>query len=260
MKRNTDHNNQPKNRIILLGASNLTMSHRLIVQLLQQRCGYPSEVLVAAGHGRSYGLFSQVLMRGLPGIIECGLWAQLESSEALPTYAFLTDVGNDIPYEYTPEQILAWVNACVERLQRHSAHIVMSNLCVKSIESLSERRYNFLRNLLYPFCQLSRDEVVDRARKVHHGLIAMASRQHFELCELEPDWFGFDGIHVRYCKRRQFYQQHFERFSLINNGQQPVVSGWKKRPQFAYQTMWGRGRFCQQPSGRLADGTTVAMY
>ena len=41
------NNNQLKNRIFLLGASNLTMSHRLIVQLLQQRCGSPSEVLVA---------------------------------------------------------------------------------------------------------------------------------------------------------------------------------------------------------------------
>ncbi len=255
-----NNNKQLRNRIFLLGASNLTMSHRLIVQLLQQRCGSPSEVFVAAGHGRSYGQFSQVLMRGLPGIINCGMWAQLESSEGLPAYAFLTDIGNDIPYEYTPEQILAWVGECVERLQHHSVHIVMTNLPMTSIESLSERRYNFFRNLLYPFCRLSRDEVVDRARAVHRGLIVMASRQNFELCELEPDWFGFDGIHVRYCKRRLFYQQLFARFPVINNAQKPVVGAWKQRPQFAYQTMWGRERYCQQPSGWLADGTRVAMY
>ena len=249
-----------ENRIILLGASNMTMSQRLIIQLIQQRCGSPSEVLVAAGHGRSYGKSSQVLMRGLPGILECGLWKQFDSLGEMPTYAFLTDVGNDIPYEYTPEQILAWVSECVERLQRQSAYIVMTNIPIASIQTLSERRYNFFRHLLYPFCRLSRDEVVERAKTVHRGLIALASRQNFELCELEPGWFGFDGIHVRYWQRRRFYQQHFKRFPLTNNGQEPVASAWQQRPQFAFKTMWGRRRYCQQPSGRLADGTTVAMY
>lgn len=255
-----NNNNPLKNRLLLLGASNLTMSQRMIIQLMQQRCGSPSEVLVAAGHGRSYGQSSQVLMRGLPGILECGLWRQLDSLDEMPTYAFLTDVGNDIPYEYTPEQILAWVSECVNRLQRRSAYIVMTNLPIASIELLSERKYNFFRNLLYPFCRLSRDEVVDRAWAVHRGLITLASSQNFELCELESEWFGFDGIHVGYWKRRQFYQQHFERFPLVNNGQEPVATAWQQRPQFAVKTMWGRRRYCQQPSGRLVDGTVVAMY
>ncbi len=255
-----NNNNQLKNRLLLLGASNLALSQRLIIQLMQQRCGSPSEVLVAAGHGRSYGQPSQVLMRGLSGILECGLWERFDSADELPTYAFLTDIGNDIPYEYTPEQILAWVSECVERLQRRSAHIVVTNLPVASIETLSERRYNFFRNLLYPICRLSRDEVVGRARVVHRGLITLASSRNFELCEQEPEWFGFDGIHLGYWKRRQFYQQLFERFPLANNGQDPVASAWQQRPQFAVKTMWGRRRYCQQPSGRLADGTAVAMY
>lgn len=255
-----NNNKQLKNRLLLLGASNLTLSQRLIIQLMQQRCGSPSEVLVACGHGRSYGQPSQVWMRGLSGIIGCDLWAQLDSADELPTYAFLTDVGNDIPYEYTPGQILAWVGECVERLQRRSAYIVMTNLPIASIETLSERRYNFFRNLLYPLCRLSRDEVVDRARAVHRGLIMLASRRNFELCEQEPEWFGFDGIHLSYWKRRKVYQQLFERLPVSNDGENSVVSGWKQRPQFAVKTMWGKEQRCQQPSGRLVDGTVVAMY
>lgn len=255
-----NNNNQLKNRLLLLGASNLTMSQRMIIELMQKRCGSPCEVLVAAGHGRSYGQSSQVWMRGLPGILECGLWKRFDSLGELPTYAFLTDIGNDIPYEYTPEQILAWVSECVERLQRRSAHIVMTNLPIASIETLSERRYNFFRNLLYPLCRLSRDEVVDRARAVHRGLITLASGRNFELCEQEPEWFGFDGIHLSYWKRRMIYQQLFEQFPASNDDQTSVASVWKQRPQFAVKTMWGREQRCQQPSGRLLDGTVVAMY
>lgn len=251
---------RPSNRMILLGASNLTLSLRLIIQLMQHRCGSPSEVFVAAGHGRSYGQFSQVLMRGLPGIASSGLWAQLDSVDTLPTYAFLTDIGNDILYGSEPEQILAWISECVQRLQRQSVCLVMTNLPIASIESLSEWRYQLFRNLLYPFCQLSRLEIIDRARSVHRGLMALASDRHFELCEQDPIWFGHDGIHVSYWKRRALYQHFLERFPMSHEGLTPVVSSWKQRPQFAYKTMWGREQRCQQPSGQLTDGTTVALY
>jgi len=73
------------NRFVLLGASNLTVSLRLVIQLLQRRIGGPSDVLVAAGHGRSYGEFSQVMFRELPGITSSGLWKRLELDNVRPT-------------------------------------------------------------------------------------------------------------------------------------------------------------------------------
>ena len=35
---------------------------------------------------------------------------------------------------------------------------------------------------------------------------------------------------------------------------------WQQRPKFAYKTLLGREIHCQQPSGRLADGTTIFKY
>ena len=69
MNHHTRHDTQllaPKNCIILLGASNLTLSLRLVTHLMQQQFGGPSEILVAVGHGRAYGSANQVLLRGLP--------------------------------------------------------------------------------------------------------------------------------------------------------------------------------------------------
>lgn len=254
------------NRIVLLGASNLTLSLRIVIQLMQHHCGRPSDVLVAAGHGRSYGQYSQVLIRGLPGTISSGLWSNLDSANALPIYAFLTDIGNDIPYGYMPEQILEWVGWCVERLQRHAAQIIMTNVPIALIEPLSERHYRIIRAIFFPFSRLSRREVVDRARVVHRGLMEMASSKKFELCEQEPSWFGPDVIHVLSWRRKEAYRCVFERLSATNASREPVegkaehAAAWKQRPRFAYKKVLGRELRYQQPSGQLADGTTVSMY
>lgn len=263
---------------MLLGASNLTISLRLIIELMQQYCGSPSEVLVAAGHGRSYGQGSRVLMRELPGIIQSGMWRQLHSAEtgAEPvTYAFLTDIGNDIPYQAAPEEILNWVSWCVAQLQRRGARIVMTNLPIASIEALSERRFNLLRSIMFSSCRLSRIEVIERARRVHQGLIQMAERRQLVLREVEADWMSFDGIHIAYWKRRAFYRQILRAFEQVarcdgpperrtnaNAVAEPAggVLSWQKRPRFAVHRMFGRIKRAPQPSGFLNDHTTVALY
>ena len=253
----------PKNRIILLGASNLTLSLRLVIHLMQQRFGGPSEILTAVGHGRAYGVSSQVLLRGLPGIADSGLWRQLNSMEPRPTFALLTDIGNDILYGVAPERILRSVGWCIEQLQRQSAHIVVTNLPMASIESLSEWRYTLFRNIFYPSSRLSRDETISCARRVHAGLMDMTSRLHFKLYEPEPIWFGLDGIHVNYWQRKAFYRDVLQHFSVpvgkpvsIEDGQEFLLT-WKRRPEFAYKTVLGREIYCQQPSGQLADGSSV---
>lgn len=253
-----------KNRIILLGASNLTLSLRLVIHLMQQRLGGPSEILVAAGHGRAYGMSSQVLLRGLPGIVACGLWAQLATvGPRLPAYALLTDIGNDILYGSAPEQILRSLAECIAQLRNQSVQIVVTNLPMASIEGLSEWRYTFFRNIFYPSCRLPRNETVSRARAVHAGLIDMASRLHFKLYEQTPAWFGPDGIHVSYWQRKAFYRDVLQQFSHPGDrpesieGKQEFLPTWRRRPEFAYKTVLGHAIYCQQPSGQLTDGSSI---
>ncbi len=257
------HAFEPSNRIILLGASNLTLSLRLVIHLMQQRLGGPSEILTAVGHGRAYGAFTQMLLRGLPGIADCGLWRQLDSMELRPAYALLTDIGNDILYGLPPENILQSLQGCILRLQKHAAQIVVTNLPLASIERLSEQRYTFFRTIFYPSSQLSRYEAVHCARRVHAGLMELASRWHFTLYEQEPHWFGLDGIHVKFWQRKAYYQNVVQQFAAPDDrpesmaDTQKFMLTWQQRPEFAYKTVLGRAVYCQQPSGRLADGSNV---
>lgn len=263
---NTNQGTMHRNRLVLLGASNLTLSLRLVIQLMQRRCGNPSEVLVAAGHGRSYGHHSRVIFRGLPSITSCGLWPHLGSVGPQATFALLTDIGNDIPYGYQPADILKWVAWCIERLQRQTAHIVMTNLPITSVEALSTWHYNMLRSLFFPHSRLTKDEVVNRARELHSGLIELAAHSNVKIFELEPVWLGPDSIHILLWKRKQLYRRVFEYLPDLSSSDSQAGtivqfdSNWRQRSQFASKNIFGREYLAQQPSGQLNDGTTISKY
>ena len=254
-----------QSRLILLGASNLTVSLRTVIRLMQERCGGPSEVLVAAGHGRSYGRYSRVLVRGLPGIVSSGLWSHLDST-ALPTYALLTDIGNDIAYGHTPRQLLKWVDTCVQRLHRSAARIVMTNVPLASIEALTQARYRFIRMLLFPSSGLTLRQAIHHTRLVHGGLSDIADQYRIPIFEQEPTWFGPDAVHIHYRKRKELFRRIVERFPATADARHRSEAenvnnvSWRRRPRFARMTLWGRERLCRQPSGLLNDGTSVYLY
>src|SRR5574342_716069 len=104
-------------RLVALGASNLTRGLRVVVAASRAAWGPEVQVLAALGYGRSYGAPSRVLVRTLPGILESGLWRTLASLPDLPTRALVTDVGNDILYGYSASQTLSWVEEALNRLQ-----------------------------------------------------------------------------------------------------------------------------------------------
>src|SRR5262245_41279757 len=64
-------------RVIILGASNVTMSFPLIVRAIQSSLPRPVDIFAAHGHGRSFCAWSYVLHRGLPSIMDCGIWRGL---------------------------------------------------------------------------------------------------------------------------------------------------------------------------------------
>src|SRR5262245_404522 len=100
-------------RIVALGASNLTRGFHTIVATARSMTGPDTEVVAALGHGRSYGMASRLLVRTLPGILQSGLWHQLEVLPAAPTRALVTDVGNDVLYGMSADRIVTWVDEAV---------------------------------------------------------------------------------------------------------------------------------------------------
>ena len=184
-------------RVIALGASNLTRGLPAVVSTARDRWGRAVEILAALGLGRSYGSESRVGVRTLPGILQSGLWRQLEALDPAPTRGLITDVGNDILYGASPSDIVAWVEECVARLRPHTSDIVLTDLPLVSVRRLSRPKFLFFRTVLFPRCRLSLGQVVERTVEVTAGLETLAATRGLRFFRLKPDWYGVDPIHFR---------------------------------------------------------------
>jgi len=188
----------PPPRLVLLGASNLTRAISTVVETARLLVGEPEEILVAAGHGRSYGLGSSVFGRFLPSILGCGLWSRLrEGDPATPTYALVADAGNDIAYGQPPARILAWIDEVVDRLHAVDARVVLAGLPLDTLACMHPAWFACFRTLMFPGRELTREQAIVRARELHAGLESLARERGASFACLRPEWYGFDPIHIK---------------------------------------------------------------
>jgi hypothetical protein len=247
---------------VLLGASNLTVALPFLIDDLRRTAGGPVEVLAACGHGRSYGRWSRFLfIRHLPGIIRCGLWADLESRPSLPTVALLTDVGNDLAYGELPETVAGWVETCLVRLAGQGATTVCTLLPLHGLEKLSDLRYYAARSILFPGRRVSRRALLERARELDCQLRRLTREHEARTVEPEASWYGIDPIHVRRRWRRRVWDLILAQWPL------PQTEGQERRTPVRLPVLgaeelrlFGLPRRHAQPACCLADGTTVALY
>lgn len=194
-------------RVVALGASNLTRGFQTVVSSARSAWGPDVEVLAALGHGRSYGVPSRIIVRTLPGILKSGLWAELERRPPTATRGLVTDVGNDILYGFSVERTLGWVEEALVRLGGMTKDIVLTDLPLASIHRLSNLKFLAFRSILVPSCRLSLSQVIDRSERVNEGLEKLSAAHDTKLVRLDPDWYGFDPIHVRPSLWRSAWQQ-----------------------------------------------------
>lgn len=194
---------QPTRPVILIGASNLARAFPLVVNGLRAGLREPLDVLAAFGHGRSYGLWSRMLGRTLPGIVRCGLWTALRKhgSDSLPPLAAVTDIGNDLVYGITVPQLLAWVEACLNRLAEQRAEIALMALPLESVERLNPWKFELLRRTFFPAHRIAWPVLFDRVNRCQEEMRQLARVYGIRLIEPPATWYGFDPIHM--LRRRQ---------------------------------------------------------
>jgi hypothetical protein len=247
--------------VVALGASNLTRGFGTVVSAASTVWGPDVHVIAALGHGRSYGTDSWFLARRLPGILDSGLWRHLDTASPGSTRAFITDVGNDIAYGFPPDQVLAWIDEAIHRLQRVTADITLTDLPMASIRRLSVPKYLVYRSIVLPSCRLSLDDVLERAERVNAGLEALAASRQVKFFRLSPDWYGFDPIHIRPALWQRAWRQilgvaeHRERIAS------PFLERWRlyvMAPE--RQAFFGVERVTAQSGVRMPSGARVWLF
>ncbi|HYG65018.1 MAG TPA: hypothetical protein VEL74_20720 [Thermoanaerobaculia bacterium] len=259
-------------RLVLLGASNLQSSFPRVVHQARRVAGGPVEVVGAFGHGRSYGAWSRFLfVRQLPGILQCGLWEELERRPPLPTVALVTDVGNDLAYGERPETIAEWVETCLDRLARLGAETVLTLLPIESLAFLSPLRYYLARTILFPGRGVPRSALLERANELNSRLQRLGLERGVRLVEPEVSWYGIDPVHIRRGERDRAWGHIVSHWGLESLAGRTVRSmGEEHLPLQGRRALWGvraaelrlfgRTIHTPQPAGRFEEGTTIALY
>jgi len=246
--------------VVTLGASNLTRGFGTVVSTARAAWGPEVQVVGALGHGRSYGADSFFLARRLPGILHSGLWRHLETAPPLRTRALITDVGNDIAYGCSADQVLAWVEEAIARLARVTRDITLTDLPLASMRRLSRAKFLAFRSVLAPSCRLPLAQVIETAERIHSGLAALASSRGVRFVHLNPGWYGFDPIHIRPSLWQSAWREILSGAGAPTNGGS-AFEQWRlylMAPE--RQWMFGVERVTPQSGVRLPSGGRVWLY
>ena len=255
----------PSRRVVLLGASNLTRSFPTVVATVRQTWAEPVEIMVAMGHGRSYGQETLVLGKNISGIFPCALWQDLQSRQPLPTAALVTDIGNDILYGVSSDLLLNWVERCLDRLSEAGAATIVTQMPSESIERLGERRFQFFRRMFFPRSKLTLAEARLLVREINERLIAIGEKRKIPVISASGEWYGFDPIHVKWNMKRHAWPALLATWRAID---EPFSFTPPSLWMGAYlaglepceYSQFGFRRHVAQPNGHLNDGTTISIY
>jgi len=248
-------------RIVALGASNLTRGLQTVIAAARDDYGRDVEILAALGHGRSYGADSQFLARTLPGILQSGLWRTLDELPAAPTRVIVSDVGNDILYGYSAARILGWVREAVDRLQRHTNDVVIAGLPYFHIKRLSHGKFLAMRTVLFPGCRLTLEQVGEIAAAIEDGLVQLASARGLRFVPMNPEWYGFDPIHIRPSLWQPAWRQMLTGDAATHHlAQSPLewMQIYKLRPERRW--MFGLEQVTPQRGHALPRGGRVWLF
>ena len=243
--------------VLLLGASNLVLGWRSLVNSLRHVTADPINLNVALGMGRSYVKTSAFWYRRLPAIRNCGLWDRLPRDSANPPRVLITDLGNDIVYLFEPDQIVAAVQHCIRQILdwRPDAKIVVTGLPLASLTRIGKLQFQIAKTIMFPGCPLSRTSILERSQSLDRLVRQMAEDFGIPVVEPEPHWYGFDAIHVVPEFRAAAFQKYFAAF-------EPAIPAMESRtsaklridlPTAAASTVFGRNRIVEQPVFRSPE-------
>jgi hypothetical protein len=257
--------NEPALRVVLLGASTLSLMFPTIVETTRALFAQPLEMFVAKGFGRSYGQQSKFFGKIFSGILQSGLWEAMDRARPLPTVAIMADVGNDLAYEAPLDTIVEWIETALERLTARGAHVVLNNIPLTSLRRVGRARYHFFRELFFPSCRLSRADMLRRAERLSEALDEVAAVRQIPVFSGEIQWYGLDPIHPRRRASGEIWRRMLAELSraeslpaLARPPRRMAAHLHSLRPESWVQ--FGVARRAAQPNARLSDGTTISLY
>ncbi len=193
---------------VLMGASNLARGQYALIRALKKNnSSARKEFLVALGPGRGYCARGGFLNVRYSPIHDCGILSATEEkarASNLQTVALLMDIGNDIMYGFSGEEILTRLDTMIDRLNILGARIWVTPIPVDLENDVGERTFNILRNLFFPNSSITHEH----ARRAVSFINNELANQSPDRISLIPDlnkYCGMDKIHYHLWKSNRVW-------------------------------------------------------
>ncbi len=246
--------------VLLFGASNLTLGWSAVIRQLQQQLPGRLNVHCLLGMGRSWIRPSRYGVRVLPGILQSEFWDGEfldKASCGIHAKVLLTDIGNDIIYGFTAEQITAAVLQTIQRIRGHreQSDFVLTRPPMNSLRTLSSFRFAVARRLLFPGSMLTMQHVLDCAHELDERILALGRQEQITVVEPRAEWYGWDPIHVRRGHREAAFAEMMAGWSAAEqrNDCRADAVLCPQLPTAALQIRFGRELRVPQPVYRHAS-------
>jgi hypothetical protein len=256
-----------KSFVVMVGASNLTISLPVAIKLIMDFIEGPKSIFVAHGPGRSYLKRAGLPMFRFQGISICPLFDNLETATnniaQAKIYALVTDIGDDLLYNQKPKNIAKGVEKVLNRLNNLGAEIAVTPPPMVSINNLSQKRYYFLRSFYYPFCHISYSEIMVNVSLLTNLINELCFKYKVKLLNQNPNWYGFDRIHlfgrfqkIAYCSwfSTLFKQNHREKTKFKISMRQLLL-----RHLHCYKSLFS-DKYYLQTGWQIAPETDLYLY
>jgi len=202
-------------RVILIGASNVTLGFPLVFNSCLESLPAETELFAIHGHGRSFCQWSYVLNRGLPPVLECGLWQALKQRPAAAqTWGLVTDTGNDLIYGRSVDDLITNVTTAFQRLHELGAVITYVGLPVERIMMLSDLSYRIAKKMLFPGPTVPWKTMSARVLEFDERVRQVASQYATTILIPRLPWYGIDPIHIRKSQSLIAWREILEAWSF----------------------------------------------
>jgi hypothetical protein len=164
-------------------------------------------------------------------------------------------------YGFSTEQVLAWVNETLCRLQRTTRDVILTDLPLESIQRLSPSKFLVFRSILFPSCRLSLAQVLKSVGRINAGLAKLAAEFGARLFKLNPAWYGLDPIHIRRPLWRPAWREILDAGCATGGSDRSLLEGLRLY-LMAPERRWicGIEQFTTQSGVALPSGGRVWLY
>jgi len=227
---------EPPRRVIVVGASNVALGIDALIPCCHDYWGSPLDFFLVGGHGRALRHGSHVLGRVLPPVLQCQIWEELPRQPAKPTAVLVTDIGNDLLYGASSEEVLEASKQLVARLTPLADRLVVTGLPLESVSRISPTWYYRFRRWAFPSSSLEYKQAIEGAQSIHRGLARFPAQFNCYLMMPMPSWYGLDPVHVK----RRYYLDAWSRFLAPWNDFRTRESKTSRRQRTSRWRWWMR--------------------